>query len=103
MVQARECAAAGKPSWQGGGRTEPAQPTFTLHVVSSLHGQGRNRAHLCKRLAARPCFSGISRLNTLNCFCTRVKKHPPTSVGLWHMKAVGPRLASLPAKRLLKA
>ena len=96
-------AAAGKPPWQGGGRAEPEQPTFTLHAASSLHGQGRNRAHLCKQLTARPCFWGTPGLNTLNCLCTRLKKHPPTSVGLWHVKVVGPRLVSLPAKRLLKA
>lgn len=85
-----------------GGRAEPEQPTLTLHTASSLHGRGRNRAHPCKQLAARPCCSGTPKPNMLNCLRMRVKKQPPTSAGLWQVEAVGPRLASLAAKRLLK-
>lgn len=89
------------------GRRMYGAPAAHLHLARCIYllcMAREEREHTsCKQLAARPCFLGILRLNTPNCFCTRVKKHPPTSVGLWHMKAVGPRLASLPAKRLLKA
>lgn len=92
VVHARERAAAGKPSQQGRGDAEPKQLTFALHVVSSLHGWDGNRAAPCKA-------QGPQTEHTEG----KVKKHSSTSLELRHVKAVGPRLDSLLAKRLIKA
>lgn len=62
--------------------------TFTLRTASSLHGQARSRAHLCSSLLQGHAPQGWR--NNL----------PPA---LWQVQAVGLRLLSLPAKRLLKA